>query len=56
MLSFKKVFVWHMSRKPWEKVMERYEVISTSFRAIHQRFLDKIPKNRATGRFRHKQN
>ena len=40
-MSFKKVYLWHLSGDKWDKVMERYELVSKSLRAIHQRFLDR---------------
>lgn len=55
MLELKKKFVWHMSGHYWEKAFDKMYDISTSFKNVHQRFLDKN-KPKRTGRFVDKQN
>jgi hypothetical protein len=55
MLSFRKVFIWHLGTGKWDKVMEKYETISTSFKGVHERFLAK-GANHVKRRFRNKQN
>ena len=54
-LEFKRVYLWHMDRNKWEKAMDAYEMVSMSFRNVHQRFLDKA-KSRIANGFGNKQN
>ena len=44
MLKFVKAYVWHLSNDRWEKAMDKYEMVSKTFRQAHQRFLN----NRST--------
>jgi len=46
MLNFKKVYLWNLSGSKWDKVMERYELVSKSLKNVHQRFLDRTKNKR----------
>lgn len=34
-------YIWHLSGERWERVMDKIDDFSKSFKSIHQRFLNK---------------
>ena len=50
-MNFKTVYLWHLSNSRWEKAVEKYELISKSLQAVHQRFLNNANKGKPTRRF-----
>lgn len=36
-----KRYIWHMSGERWQRAMDKVDDFSTSFKAVHERFLVK---------------
>jgi hypothetical protein len=41
MIGFRKIFIWHMNGSKWEDVLEKCSAITSSFKNVHQRFMDR---------------